>query len=414
MLGAEEKEGEKEGEKENGKEKLTLMAVGGAKGDTFTEVVEYAAKKYNESNEFGVNIELEWYASAQYKTKLPTLMTQNDMTDIFFTWEAGFMKDYVESGKIYSLSEALDNDPEWKGRFNGGAFDALTFDNEIYAVPMGQAIVPVYYNVKMFEENDVEVPTTWEEFMNAIETFKKAGIVPMSMPCQESWVAGNMMLELSGGVGGYELFEEISTGKTTWDDERYVESGKLFQELVEAGAFPESFLGLGYDEGMSMFKNGETAMYQMGTWVTSNLIEGLGEENVGVFLMPAKNPEYQDVHISTLEKVFAVSESCENKEAAIAFIKTLSDPEIQEKYVLECGGIPATNVQISEDKIDSVTLKIMELQKGVKYALTAMDRQFGANVGGEFNNISLAIASGKDSKEQFTALQDYAEQEAEQ
>ena len=279
---------------------------------------------------------------------------------------------------------------------------------------MGQAIVPVYYNVKMFEENDVEVPTTWEEFMNAIETFKKAGIVPMSMPCQESWVAGNMMLELSGGVGGYELFEEISTGKTTWDDERYVESGKLFQELVEAGAFPESFLGLGYDEGMSMFKNGETAMYQMGTWVTSNLIEGLGEENVGVFLMPAKNPEYQDVHISTLEKVFAVSESCENKEAAIAFIKTLSDPEIQEKYVLECGGIPATNVQISEDKIDSVTLKIMELQKGVKYALTAMDRQFGANVGGEFNNISLAIASGKDSKEQFTALQDYAEQEAEQ
>lgn len=185
----------------------------------------------------------------------------------------------------------------------------------------------------------------------------------MSMPCQESWVAGNMMLELSGGVGGYELFEEISTGKTTWDDERYVESGKLFQELVEAGAFPESFLGLGYDEGMSMFKNGETAMYQMGTWVTSNLIEGLGEENVGVFLMPAKNPEYQDVHISTLEKVFAVSESCENKEAAIAFIKTLSDPEIQEKYVLECGGIPATNVQISEDKIDSVTLKIMELQK---------------------------------------------------
>ena len=56
----------------------------------------------------------------------------------------------------------------------------------------------------------------------------------------------------------------------------------------------------------------------------------------------------------------------------------------------------------------------MKLQGQVKKALTPMDRQFGANVGGEFNNISLAIAGGKDAKEQFTALQKYAEQEAEQ
>ena len=251
--------------------------------------------------------------------------------------------------------------------------------------------------------------------MNAVKTFKDAGVVPVSMACQDAWVPGQLLLELSGGAAGKELFDDIVTGKTTWDDPRYVETGELLQEMVTAGAFPESFLGLAYDEGRSLFTSQKAAMYPMGTWDTSAVIEGMGgTDHIGVFLLPAKNPEYGDVHIASVEKLFAVSEKCENKEAAMAFLKLLSDPKIQEKYIVDCGALSATNLQIDESKVDPVTAQIMKLQGQVKKALTPMDRQFGANVGGEFNNISLAIAGGKDAKEQFTALQKYAEQEAEQ
>ena len=130
--------------------------------------------------------------------------------------------------------------------------------------------------------------------------------------------------------------------------------------------------------------------------------------------MPAKYAENNDTRIKTIEKLFAVSEKSENKEAAFAFLKTLSDPEVQENYVITCGALPATNVQIDESAIDPVTADIMTLQQEVKNALTPMDRQFGANVGGEFNNISAAIAGGADAAEQFAALQAYAEQEAAQ
>lgn len=394
---------------------LTFMAVGGSNEQAFTDVITAAADLFNAGNDFNAKIELEWYENEQYKTKLATLMTQNDVTDIFFTWEAGFMEDYVNSGKVYSLSEGLNADSEWMGRFNSGVFDAVTYNDQIYAVPMGQAIIPVYYNTQMFKENNVEVPTTWDEFMNAVKTFKDAGVIPVSMACQDAWVPAQMLLELSGGVAGKELFDDIVSGKTTWDDPRYVETGKLLQEMAAAGAFPESFLGLAYDEGRSLFTSQKAAMYPMGTWDTSAVIEGMGgTDNVGVFLLPAKNPEYNDVHIASVEKLFAISEKCENKEAAMAFLKLLSDPQIQEKYVVDCGALSATNLQIDESKVDPVTAQIMKLQGQVKKALTPMDRQFGANVGGEFNNISLAIAGGKDAQEQFTALQKYAEQEAEQ
>lgn len=407
-----DKEAKGSGDKET---VLTFMSVGGANETAYTNVITQVAEQFNKENEYNAKIKLEWYENEQYKTKLATLMTQNDVADIFFTWEAGFMKSYVDSGKIYSLSEAFEADPEWKERFKNGAFDAVTFDDNIYAVPMGQAVVPFYYNKKLFEEHGVKAPETWEEFMDAIATFKKAGIVPISMACQDAWVPGVFMLELSGGVGGKELFNDIVSGKTTWDDPRYVETGKVFQELVAAGAFPESFLGLAYDEGRNLLCTGKAAMYPMGTWETPSVIEGLGgQENVGVFLMPAKNPEYNGVHIASIEKLYAISENCKNKEAALAFLKMLSDPAVQEKYVVDCGALPATKVEIDKSKIDSVTAQIMELQGDVTEALTSMDRQFGANVGGEFNNISLAIAGGKDPLEEFTALKDYAAQEAEQ
>lgn len=400
---------------DSGEVVLTLMGVGGSNEQEFTGVVQAAADRFNEDNAYNARIELEWYENEQYKTKLATLMTQNDATDIFYTWEAGFMKDYVESGKVFSLSDALTADSEWMERFNDGALDSVTFDDKVYAVPMGQAFAPVYYNKAIFAENGVEVPTTWEELLDAVKTFKDAGIVPMSMACQDAWVAGQLMLELSGGIGGKELFDDIVSGAASWDDPRYVETGKAFQELVNAGAFQESFLGLAYEEGRTLFTSGKAAMYPMGTWETAAVVDEMGgSENVGVFLLPPKNPDCTGTHLYAVDKVFAISEKCENKDAALAFLKILSDPEIQEKLVVDCNLLPATGISVDETKVDPINVRIIGLQSEITGALTPMDRQFGANVGGEFNNISLAIAGGKDPQEQFTALKDYAAQEAEQ
>lgn len=397
------------------KVKLTFMAVGGSNQQAYTNLMESVAEQFNNDNAYHAEIEMEWYENQQYKTKLATLMTQNSVPDIFFTMEAGFMKDYVESGKVFSLSEAFANDSEWFERFNDGIFKATTFDDKIYAMPMGQEIVITYYNKKIFADNNLAVPKTWDAFMGNIKTLKDKGIIPISMATQDAWVSGNLMLELSGGIGGVELFDAIVDGTTTWDDERYVESGKAFQEMVNAGAFPEGFLGLSYDEGRTLFTTEKAAMYAMGTWETKAIIGAMGsDENVGVFLQPPKKQEYADTHVGTLAKLYAISERCEHKEAALAFLKMLSDPDVQEKYVVDCGGIASTKVTIDENKLDKVTQQVRQLQQEVKNPLIAIDRQFGANIGGEFNNISVYIASGADPKEQFTALQKYAEQETKQ
>ena len=61
------------------------------------------------------------------KTKLPTLMVANTVPDLFMCWSSGYIKPYVEAGKVFSLSDALAADPEWADSFLGGIMDNNTF-----------------------------------------------------------------------------------------------------------------------------------------------------------------------------------------------------------------------------------------------------------------------------------------------
>src|SRR5690606_33275331 len=54
-----------------------------------------------------------------------------------------------------------------------------------YGVTNYGEFVMVYYNVDMFEEYGVEVPTTLEEFENVMQTFVDAGITPLSLGATE-------------------------------------------------------------------------------------------------------------------------------------------------------------------------------------------------------------------------------------
>lgn len=96
----------------------------------------------------------------------------------------------------------------------------------------------------------------------------------------------------------------------------------------------------------------------------------------------------------------------------MAFLKMFSENDIQEKMVTEMGLLPATKLKVDASKTDSVTAAIIELSDGIE-PLTPFDVLFGSNIGVEFNNVALAIATGKDPADQFAQLQAYAESQKE-
>ena len=66
-------------------------------------------------------------------------------------------------------------------------------DGGSYALPYSRNYMGVYYNKTIFEENGVEVPTTWEEFQQVCETLQAAGITPMGLFGKDPGRVGHML-----------------------------------------------------------------------------------------------------------------------------------------------------------------------------------------------------------------------------
>ena len=91
------------------------------------------------------------------------MMASDSETDIIFTWELGYLENFVNGDKIVSLQKYLDEDEDWKNSFNGGILEPLTYDGEVYAIPTQQSTAIMYYNKAIFDKYGLEVPTTYDD-----------------------------------------------------------------------------------------------------------------------------------------------------------------------------------------------------------------------------------------------------------
>ena len=372
-------------------------------------------KQFNIDNKYNVELQLEGYESEQFKTKIATLMVSNAQPDIFYTWEAGFLKPFVDGGKVYPIGDAINKDSEWKDRFVDGVFGPLTFDGRVYGVPSVKEVCVMFYNKKLFKDAGINsAPKTYEEFLAAIESLQKINVIPISVPLQKAWIGGQLLQQLANGVGGVDLYKKICDGTTKWDDPRFIEAGTLLANLVKNNTFQKGFLGMSNDEGRDLFKNEKAAMYFNGSWeFTPLMAEGVAvTKNIDFFLFPPVKPENSGVNVGSVGKCVSVSSKVKNIDAAVAFVKSLSDKDMEEALAYKGKQIIVTKIKLDESKLDPLTVKLASMQSDIHTLTPWFDRIFGAGEGVEFNNAAVAIMGGKDPEEQMKKLQKFAEDTA--
>ncbi|MBE5981215.1 MAG: extracellular solute-binding protein [Paenibacillaceae bacterium] len=403
------------GTKSEKKITMSVACLTGGNNEAYAKLIETEINEFNKTNQYNVELVQEAYSNEQYKTKITTLMASNAQPDIFFTFEAGFLKPFVEGGKIYSIGDAIGADEEWSSRFNDkSVFGPVTFDGKIYAVPNTRQVVVVTYNKKLFEEIGVKAPTTYDEFLAVCEALKNNGKTALIVPCQEAWYAGQLLQQIANGIGGSKLYEETRAGETDWKDGRYVQAGERLTELVQKGYLPEGFLGMTPNEGFEKFNNGEAGMIMN---LTSAITMFNNKDNplyndIDFFVLPAKEEQAIGVNVGSTGQMYAVSSKAEHVEAACAFVKQLSEIRYQQELV-NLGQVLVTNVKVDRDNVDAMALRMQKVFPEVKIYTPWFDRIFATGEGTEFNNIAVAIMAGGSPEEQFANLQQFADDNAE-
>lgn len=394
------------------KEVLTMM-LNGAVTDVYAEGYQKLISEFNRTNDYGVIIQPEFVSNSDYKTKLITMMVSDSEPDIIFTWELGYLENFVNAGKIVNIQGYLDEDKEWAASFNRGTLEQETYNGSVYGIPTAQCMAVMFYNKAIFQKYGLSVPTTYEQYREVCDTLLKNNMTPVALAStsDDAWLVSQYIQQLSDGIAGNHLFEGIRDGSRHWNDESMVRAARLFQEEVRAGYFEKGFSSVSGSEAEALFQSGKAAMYFNGTWEISNLNDPeICEvaEDVGCFTMPSVDPRYADISVGSLDNSFAVTTNCKNVDAAIGFLKYWTSKETAAMLLYEYGRMPATRFELDEEKLSSLSKDAVTCFNNQK-ALTPWFDRLNTDLGNEFNHCSISIANGEDPQIILDGLQRYAE-----
>lgn len=318
-------------------------------GDDAVKVQEAAVKEFNKTSK--VKVKLIPVPGTEYVNKLRSAMGSPSAPDIFYNWGGGSIKPYLDAGQLVDLTSTVKNDATLKDGFLPSIVEAGSLDGKIYGVPMrGMQPVMLFYNKKLFAENKLEAPKTWEELQHVITTFKDKGITPFALGGQEKWPELMWMEYLLDRIGGPEVFKKIQNGDSSaWGDPAVLKSAQTVKELVDGGAFGKNFNSVDYGSGAAptLLSKGKAAMHLMGSWEYSTQLgkapefakNDLGWANFPTVAGGVGDPA--DV-VGNPTNYWSINSRTKHKDAAIAFLKTMASKSYAQALV-DNGDVPTTS-----------------------------------------------------------------------
>lgn len=297
--------------------------------------------------------------------KLMTYAATGNLPDIYQV-NLAQIENFKASGNIMVL-----NDVAEKTGFTGKIFESArnvlyNEDGNIYAFPYaGNEYVVWYYNKAIFERCGVEVPTTFDELLAAIETFKSNGITPMAIFGSEGWITAAMydVLATRWDAAG---ISKLDRGEGSPSDDAYVKAAAMMSKLVKAGMFQDSATTTNYDQASEMFLNEEAAMFLNGQWYITDATKALGEDVDWMYY-----PSYDEASYESGKTAwsgggaaggFAVDPNSKHAELAAEVAAFLSEKYCEAKVMYRGTPLVALNVTATpETEFPAMMKKLQEI-----------------------------------------------------
>lgn len=206
-------------------------------------------------------------------------------------------------------------------------------------LPYSAMAASVIYNKRIFEENGVEVPTTWNALIDVCETLQAAGVTPFYATFMDPWTIMQGWYDyVAGGMVDiaefYRLMNEIGPDVGP-DSEVSFQRTMLepVQKMVQLTSYINSdAAGRGYGDGNTAFANGAAAMILQGPWAFSEFEKVSTDLDLGTFPLPAtEDPDDLKVRVN-IDLAFWIPEVADGQEGARALLEHLWQPEIRHPY----------------------------------------------------------------------------------
>ncbi|RED54916.1 extracellular solute-binding protein [Cohnella lupini] len=324
-----------------------------------------------------VKIELDTLNTDNQKQKLKTQAASKQIPDITMVNPAAQMKPFVDAGLFAPLNDVLDKNG-LKDTYQAGLLDNYSFDGNVYALPDGNNIEVVFYNKELFEQAGIsKIPTTFDEMLEDVKALKAKGITPIAIGEKDSWTGSflfmNILLRTNGGPG---FLSDVVSGKKTFEDPAFITAVDKFQDLVQAGAFPDGATSIDATAGSNLFKTGKAAMFILGTWETGAIDSSSVGSKVGAFQFPTVDGKGDlNEYMLAPGTAFAISANSKHIDVAKDFLNfyTLNLPKVQFELKNAVGQPQKVEGDLKAAGYSDLSIDVMNMFQGVKGGDLAFD-----------------------------------------
>lgn len=134
--------------------------------------------------ETGIQVKVMVTPDNGYDTLLSTLLAGgSDAIDVFM-YQSG--EPMIFAG-IPEMAEEIGDQP-WVDRLKDWSYQANSVDGKLYGFSTwGMDYEGILYNKTYFEENQLKVPNTWNDFINLCDEILRLGQVPLYEPINGTW-----------------------------------------------------------------------------------------------------------------------------------------------------------------------------------------------------------------------------------
>ncbi|MBO5293057.1 MAG: ABC transporter substrate-binding protein [Lachnospiraceae bacterium] len=329
-------------------------AMGGVNG----EALDYLVKKFNEENEYGIQVTSEYQGSYDDSiNKLKSAQLGNMGADLVQVYDIGtrFM---IDSGWIVPMQSLIDADGYDLSQIEPNIAAYYTVDGKLYSMPFNSSTPILYYNKDMFEKAGItEVPTTFAGIADIADALMEKGGagMPISLGIYgwffEQFICKQGLNYVNNGNGR----EAAATAVEFDQNGAALQILTAWKELYDKGYAPN--VGRGGDSGLADFSAGKSAMTLGSTASLKQILEDVnGNFEVGTAYFPATGEADKGGVSIGGASLWAIDNGDDVKKAAVwEFIKFLVSAESQAYWNAQTGYFPVTTAahdeQVFKDNI---------------------------------------------------------------
>lgn len=211
-----------------------------------------------------------------------------------------------------------------KHDFVDSAVEAYSYDDGVWAVPLYNMSLNLWYRKSVFEEAGIDVPQDWDGWMAAAEALSSDTVYGIGLPANKQLYTDQTVYSVMTNGGATEIYDE--NGDLRFDNPETVAAYAYYNDLLKFS--PPDNTSWTWGEAEACFASGSCGMILQFTVISTYETQAEGDaEDLGVAAIPNADGEAEHNTIAYANAVMLLSDDEAKREASKTFISYLLEPE---------------------------------------------------------------------------------------